>query len=62
MANRPANLTQAEIARAVRGAEAAGLAVGRLEVDYLNRKVLVWPVGAAGADASPIDAMIEAYK
>ena len=46
MANRPALVSQAEIKRAVAGILAAGLRVGRVEVDHRNGRVIVIPEGS----------------
>lgn len=46
MPNRPAAIKQVDVTRAVKGAVAAGLAVGRVEVDQRNGKVIIWPAGA----------------
>lgn len=46
MANRPAQVTQTEISRTVKGAEDAGVVIGRIEVDHRNGKVIVWPAGS----------------
>ncbi|WP_210878080.1 hypothetical protein [Roseovarius autotrophicus] len=47
MPNRPATVKQADVTRAVKGAVAAGLAVGRVEIDQRNGKVIIWPAGAS---------------
>ncbi|WP_126974663.1 hypothetical protein [Frigidibacter oleivorans] len=49
MANRPATVTETEIKRTVRGAMAAGFAVGRIEVDHARGTVTILPLGAAPA-------------
>lgn len=49
MSNRPATVKQADVTRAVKGAVAAGLAVGRIEIDQRNGKVIIWPAGAPGS-------------
>ncbi|WP_017998079.1 hypothetical protein [Paracoccus sp. N5] len=49
MANRPATVTESEIKRSVKGAMAAGFAVGRIEVDHATGKVIIYPMGAAPA-------------
>ncbi|WP_299837512.1 hypothetical protein [uncultured Jannaschia sp.] len=58
MAGRSAIITQAEIARTVKAVAAAGVIVGRIEVDHRNGKVMVWPVGTPDDDGG-IDAMID---
>jgi len=45
MANRPATITVTEIKRSVQGAIAAGFAVGRIEVDHVAGKVILFPAG-----------------
>lgn len=54
MSNRPAQLRQADIARAVRGVIATGLAVTRVEVE--GGKVVVYTGGTAAAEESALDA------
>jgi hypothetical protein len=46
MANRPATITVTVIKRTVQGAIAAGFAVGRIEVDHVTGKVILFPAGA----------------
>lgn len=46
MANRPATIKQAEVTRLVKGVMAAGVVVGRIEVDYLAGKTIIYPKGA----------------
>ncbi len=50
MANRPAKVTEIEIKRALKGTMAAGIPVGRIEVDTASGKVTVFPLGAAPSD------------
>ncbi|WGR55290.1 MULTISPECIES: hypothetical protein [Paracoccus] len=47
MGNRPATVTAAEITRSVKGAMAAGFAVGRIEVDHMAGKVIIFPMGVS---------------
>jgi len=57
MANRPATITVTEIKRSVQGAIAAGFAVGRIEVDHVAGKVILFPAGATEHNApNPWDA------
>jgi hypothetical protein len=46
MPNRSATVKQIDIQRAVKAALAAGLVVERIEVDHMQRKVIVYPAGA----------------
>ena len=55
---RSATITQAEIVRTVKAVAAAGVPVGRIEVDHRNGTVMVWSVGAHD-DEGGIDAMID---
>jgi hypothetical protein len=41
MSNRPASFRQADVSRAVKGATAAGLTIGRIEIDLTGKIVLV---------------------
>ena len=61
MPARPATITQAEITRTVK-AVAGVMAVGRVEVDHIRGTVIIWPEGAASAQSSSIDAMVEGFK
>ena len=45
MANRPALVSQTEVKRTVSGVLAAGLLVGRVEVDHRTGKVTVYSEG-----------------
>ncbi len=57
MANRPASVTVAEIRRTVQGALAAGFAVGRIEVDHITGRVILFPAGEADSvNPNPWDA------
>jgi hypothetical protein len=51
MSNRPATFRQVDISRAVRGATAAGLAVGRVEIDPTGKIVLVAATEPRGANS-----------
>lgn len=56
MANRPARVTEVEVKRTVKGAMAAGIPVGRIEVDHASGKVTIFPLGAepdAGIGPNP---------
>ncbi len=53
MANRPATVTVTEIKRTLQGALAAGFAVGRVEVDHVAGKVVIFPLGAASGLNGP---------
>jgi len=57
MANRAATITVTEIKRSVQGAIAAGFAVGRIEVDHVAGKVILFAAGATEHNApNPWDA------
>jgi len=49
---RPTTVKQVDVSRAIKGAVAAGLTVGRVEIDPRNGKVVIWPAGA-GDGAAP---------
>ena len=49
MSNRPASFRQADVSRAVKGATAAGLTIGRIEIDPTGKIVLVAATEAARA-------------
>ena len=46
MANRPATIKQVDVTRSIKGALAAGFAVGRIEVDQVSGKITIFPMGA----------------
>ena len=46
MANRPATIKQVDVTRTIKGAQAAGFVVGRIEVDQLAGKIIIYPKGA----------------
>lgn len=59
MTRRPAQVTQAEISRTLKGAMDAGFAIGRIEVDHRTGKVIVWPAGAQNSSgANPCDELL----
>lgn len=45
MANRPAVVTKIEVTRSISAAIAAGLKIGRIEVDHRQDKVVIFPEG-----------------
>lgn len=53
MANRPALVSQTEVKRTVSGALAAGLRVGRVEVDHRSGKVTVYSEGVEERSLGP---------
>lgn len=53
MVARPAQVSQTEIKRTVQAALAAGLRIGRVEVDHKTGRVVVFPDGAAPQFAGP---------
>mgnify|MGYP005853691841 CR=1 FL=1 len=60
MANRPAIVKQADVTRALKGAVAAGLVVGRVEIDQISGKVIIWPAGLEPAILSnPCDRLLK---
>lgn len=60
MANRPATVTETEIKRSVKGALAAGFTVGRIEVDHVSGKVVIFPAGAvADGGENPCDRLMK---
>jgi transposase-like protein len=59
MANRPASVKQIDVTRAVKGAVAAGLLVGRVEVDQRTGKIIIWPAGAVTDETgNPCDRLL----
>lgn len=59
MSNRPAQVTKTEISRTLKGALDAGLVIGRIEVDHITGKVIVWPAGQANdGGANPCDELL----
>ena len=54
MANRLATIKQLDVTRSIKGAMAAGFAVGRIELDQLAGKITIYPRGAdAGHGIGP---------
>lgn len=53
MTNRTALVSQTEIKRTLQAAQAAGLRIGRVEVDHATGLVVVVPEGAAAQAAGP---------
>lgn len=53
MAARPAVVSQAEIKRTLQAALSAGLRIGRVEVDHITGRVVVFPEGTTGQPAGP---------
>lgn len=45
MANRPAVITKTEVTRSISAAIAAGLKIGRIEVDHRQGKVVIFSEG-----------------
>lgn len=50
MPNRPVAVKQIDVTRAVKGAVAAGLIVGRVEVDQRTGKIVIFSDGGQGAN------------
>lgn len=60
MANRHALVTQIEVKRTVSGALAAGLRIGRIEVDHKTGKVTIYPEGLeVSSGANPCDRLLK---
>ena len=60
MAPRPALVSQQEVKRTVTAAIAAGVRIGRIEVDHRAGKVTIVPEGAAEAKTrNPCDRLLE---
>lgn len=59
MTNRPARFKQVDVTRAVKGAVAAGLNVGRVEIDQRTGKIVVFSIGATVDETSnPCDRLL----
>ena len=59
MANRPAKFKQVDVTRAVKGAVAAGLAVGGFKIDPRTGEIVVWCAGSgANETANPCDRLL----
>jgi hypothetical protein len=66
MSNRPATFRQADVSRAVKGATAAGLTIGRIEIDPTGKIVLVaateaarGPTGSRSGDVNEWDEVLK---
>lgn len=58
MPNRSATFKQVDVTRALKGADAAGLAVGGFKIDPRTGEIVVWCAGAgagAGGDNAAAD-------
>ena len=55
MPNARTNVKQIDVTRAVKGTVAAGLAVGRIEVDHRTGKIVIFPEGAESSAPNPWD-------
>lgn len=53
MPARPALVSQNEIKRTLQAALSAGIRIGRVEVDHVTGRVVVFPEGAAPQAAGP---------
>lgn len=59
MANRPALVTKTEVARSISAAIAAGLRIGRIEVDHKTGKVVIFPEdGDDEGSGNPCDRLL----
>lgn len=60
MANRPAIVTKVEVARSIAAAIAAGLKIGRVEVDHRAGLVVIVPEGSPDDSGSnPCDRLLK---
>ena len=50
MPRQPATVKQSDVTRYVKGAQAAGVTVARIEVDQMTGRVVVYAEGQASAD------------
>ena len=50
MPRQPATVKQSDVTRYIKGAQAAGVTVARIEVDHLTGRVVVYADGQASAD------------
>jgi hypothetical protein len=60
MSRRPCAFKQRDIARAVRGAEAAGVKVGRVDIEPNTGRISIVPAGVSTND-SELDRWIEGH-
>ncbi|NJM81216.1 MAG: hypothetical protein HC844_00880 [Tabrizicola sp.] len=59
MANRVAIVTKTEVTRSIAAAMAAGLKIGRVEVDHREGKVVIFPEGEEPrASSNPCDRLL----
>ena len=61
MANRPAIVTKVEVARSIAAAIAAGLKIGRVEVDHRAGLVVIVPDGSSedSSGGNPCDRLLK---
>lgn len=60
MANRPAIVTKVEVARSIAAAIAAGLKIGRVEVDHRTGLVVIVPEGSSdNSGSNPCDRLLK---
>jgi hypothetical protein len=59
MANRPAQFKQADVTRAVKGAVAAGLSVGRVEIDRDGKIIVIAQGSLSATTANPCDRLLK---
>lgn len=60
MARRPLPFKQADVLRAVKGARAAGMDLGRVEIDPSTGRIVLVAAGKAEAPTNDLDRWLEA--
>jgi hypothetical protein len=59
MANRPAAISQIEIKRSVAAVQAAGLRIGRVDIDHRAGTVTIIPEGVSDDGPNPCDRLLK---
>lgn len=58
-AERRPSFTQADVTRAIKGANNAGMEVGRVEIDPATRKIVIFAGGHNGATPNEWDSVLK---
>jgi hypothetical protein len=59
---RHAKLSGADLTRAIKGVQQAGLDIDRLEVNKATGQITIWPKGSGASPVNDPDAALDAWK